>query len=93
MPVSGSAAEQREAMGTPERAQKSVQAWLAWIHELEAFDVLRRKRTARSFAPELIRLLRRRRAGKVSAPHRQDRRARLRADPQRSRLQTRGRSR
>jgi hypothetical protein len=26
----------REAMGTPERAQKSVQAWLAWVHELEA---------------------------------------------------------
>lgn len=26
----------REAMGTPERAQKSLQAWLAWIHELEA---------------------------------------------------------
>ena len=28
--------EQREAMGTPERAQKSLQAWLAWIRELEA---------------------------------------------------------
>ena len=27
---------QREAMGTPERAQRSLQAWLAWIHELEA---------------------------------------------------------
>jgi hypothetical protein len=27
--------EQREAMGTPERAQQSLQAWLAWIHELE----------------------------------------------------------
>jgi hypothetical protein len=26
----------REAMGTPERAQKSMQAWMAWIRELEA---------------------------------------------------------
>ena len=31
-----SEAEQREAMGTPERAQKSLQSWLAWIRELEA---------------------------------------------------------
>jgi hypothetical protein len=30
------AAEQREAMGTPERAQKSLQVWLSWIRELEA---------------------------------------------------------
>jgi hypothetical protein len=29
-------AEQRQAMGTPEQAQKSMQAWLAWIRELEA---------------------------------------------------------
>jgi hypothetical protein len=28
-------AGQREAMGTPERAQRSLQTWLAWIHELE----------------------------------------------------------
>jgi hypothetical protein len=28
--------ERREAMGTPERAQKSLQAWLAWIRSLEA---------------------------------------------------------
>ncbi len=29
-------AEQRQAaMGTPEQAQQSLQAWLAWIHELE----------------------------------------------------------
>jgi hypothetical protein len=27
---------QREAMGTPERAQRSMQAWLGWIRELEA---------------------------------------------------------
>ncbi|QSQ27205.1 hypothetical protein JY651_20820 [Pyxidicoccus parkwayensis] len=29
-------ADQREAMGTPERAQQSMQAWLAWMRELEA---------------------------------------------------------
>jgi hypothetical protein len=27
---------QREAMGTPERAQQSMQAWLAWMRDLEA---------------------------------------------------------
>jgi hypothetical protein len=26
----------REAMGTPERAQRSMQAWLAWMRDLEA---------------------------------------------------------
>ena len=30
------AAEQREAMGTPERAQESMQAMLAWFRDLEA---------------------------------------------------------
>ena len=29
-------AQQREAMGTAERAQKSMQVWLSWIRELEA---------------------------------------------------------
>lgn len=29
-------AQQAEAMGTPEQAQKSLQVWLAWIRELEA---------------------------------------------------------
>jgi hypothetical protein len=29
-------AAQREAMGTPERAQQSMQAWMAWLRELEA---------------------------------------------------------
>ena len=29
-------AEQREAMGTPERAQRSLQAMLAWFRDLEA---------------------------------------------------------
>jgi hypothetical protein len=28
-------AEQREAMGTPEAAQKSMQVWLAWMRDLE----------------------------------------------------------
>jgi len=28
-------AGQREAMGTPERAQQSMQAWLAWMRDLE----------------------------------------------------------
>ena len=31
-----SEAEQREAMGTPERAQRSMQAMLAWFRALEA---------------------------------------------------------
>lgn len=31
-----SEAEQREHMGTPELAQKSMEAWLAWMGELEA---------------------------------------------------------
>src|SRR4030095_10747877 len=26
----------RAAMGTPEMAQRSLQTWLAWIHELES---------------------------------------------------------
>jgi len=29
-------AAQRDAMGTPERAQKSMQRWMEWIGELEA---------------------------------------------------------
>jgi hypothetical protein len=28
-------ADYREAMGTPERAQKSMQAWVEWIRDLE----------------------------------------------------------
>ena len=30
------AAEQREAMGTPEQAQNSMKVWLAWMRELES---------------------------------------------------------
>jgi hypothetical protein len=33
--------EQREAIGTPERAQRSMQVWLAWIRELEAHGHLK----------------------------------------------------
>jgi hypothetical protein len=31
-----SEADQRDAMGTPEMAQRSMEAWLAWIRDLEA---------------------------------------------------------
>jgi hypothetical protein len=34
---------QREAMGTPERAQKSLQGWLAWIRHLEANGQLKER--------------------------------------------------
>ena len=30
------AAQQREAMGTPEHAQRSMRVWIAWMGELEA---------------------------------------------------------
>ena len=30
-----------EAMGTPERAQKSLQAWMAWLKQLEAKQQLK----------------------------------------------------
>jgi hypothetical protein len=36
-------AGQREAMGTPERAQRSLQTWLAWIHELESTGHLKER--------------------------------------------------
>jgi len=35
------AAEQREAMGTPERARQSLARWSAWIHELESHGHLK----------------------------------------------------
>lgn len=34
-------ADYQEAMGTPERAQKSLEAWMAWLHELESRGRLR----------------------------------------------------
>ena len=36
-------AGQREAMGTPERAQRSLQTWLAWIHQLESTGHLKER--------------------------------------------------
>ncbi|HXK17749.1 MAG TPA: YciI family protein [Polyangiaceae bacterium] len=33
----------RQAMGTPERAQQSLQAWMAWIKELEAKNQLKNR--------------------------------------------------
>lgn len=36
-----SEADFQEAMGTPERAQKSLEAWLAWISELESAGQLK----------------------------------------------------
>jgi hypothetical protein len=33
-------ADRRAHMGTPERAQKSMEAWLGWIRELEAKGAL-----------------------------------------------------
>jgi hypothetical protein len=34
-------ADYQEAMGTPERAQRSLQAWIAWIAELESKGLLK----------------------------------------------------
>lgn len=34
---------QDQAMGTPERAQKSLEVWLAWIHGLEAGGYLKER--------------------------------------------------
>jgi hypothetical protein len=45
-----SSAERREALGTPERAQQSMQAWLNWIRDLEAKGHL--KDPGQPLAPE-----------------------------------------
>jgi hypothetical protein len=45
-----SGAAQQQAMGTPERAQQSMQRWLAWIRELEAKGHL--KNPGQPLAPE-----------------------------------------
>lgn len=45
-----SEAGRREALGTPEKAQKSMQAWLAWIRHLEATGHL--KNRGQPLAPE-----------------------------------------
>jgi len=36
-------AAQQAALGTPEQAQRSMQAWLAWIRELEAGGHLKQR--------------------------------------------------
>jgi hypothetical protein len=36
-------AEYREAMGTPERAQRSMESWMAWVHQLEAAGHLKER--------------------------------------------------
>jgi hypothetical protein len=38
-----SPAAQQDAMGTPERAQQSMQQWMAWIRELEATGNLKQR--------------------------------------------------
>jgi hypothetical protein len=48
-------AEQREAMGTPERAQKSLQTWLVWIRELEAKGHLKNRGQPLEFAGKVVR--------------------------------------
>jgi hypothetical protein len=42
--------EQQQAMGTPEHARQSMQAWLAWIRELESGGHL--KHPGQPLAPE-----------------------------------------
>src|ERR1041385_9126926 len=50
-----SAAGRREAMGTPERAQRSLQAWLAWIRDLEAKGHLKNPGQPLSSAGRVVR--------------------------------------
>ena len=33
--------DRRQAMGTPERAQKAIQAWTAWMRDLEAKGLMK----------------------------------------------------
>jgi hypothetical protein len=48
-------AEQREAMGTPERAQRSLQTWLAWIRDLEAKGHLKDRGQPLEMAGKVVR--------------------------------------
>ncbi len=50
-----SEAGRRAAMGTPEQAQKSLQAWMAWIHELEAKGHLKDRGQPLSTAGRVVR--------------------------------------
>ena len=47
--------DRREAMGTPERAQRSLQAWLAWIHDLEAKGHLKERGQPLELAGKVVR--------------------------------------
>ena len=38
-----SEADRRQAMGTPERAQRAIKAWTAWMHDLEARGQLKER--------------------------------------------------
>ena len=33
--------DRRQAMGTPERAQKAIQAWMAWMRDLESRGLMK----------------------------------------------------
>jgi hypothetical protein len=48
-------AEQQAAMGTPERAQKSMQVWLSWIRELEAKGHLKNPGQPLALAGKVVR--------------------------------------
>jgi hypothetical protein len=50
-----SPAAQQEAMGTPERAQQSMQRWLAWIGELEASGNLKQRGQPLERAGKIVR--------------------------------------
>jgi len=45
----------RTAIGTPERAQKSIQTWLAWIHDLEAKGHLKERGQPLESAGQVVR--------------------------------------
>jgi hypothetical protein len=46
--------KRREAMGTPERSQKSMQAWLEWMRELEAKGHLKSRGQPLDFAGKVL---------------------------------------
>ena len=46
--------KRREAMGTPERSQKSMQAWLEWMRELEAKGHLKSRGQPLDFAGKVV---------------------------------------
>jgi hypothetical protein len=50
-----SAPAQQAAMGTPENAQRSLQAWLAWMRELEAKGLLKNRGQPLEVAGKVVR--------------------------------------